>query len=47
LKDAPGIGPLAALTRAVHGVLANAAPPPAPVAVSTSTVTSDLDRINF
>jgi hypothetical protein len=47
LKDAPGIGPLAALTRAVHGLLANATPPPAPVAVSTSTVTSDLDRINF
>jgi hypothetical protein len=47
LKDAPGIGPLAALTRAVHGVLANSGPPPSPVAVSTSTVTSDLDRINF
>jgi hypothetical protein len=38
LKDAPGIGPLAAVVRALAGHLAKPAPPPAPQAVAASEV---------
>lgn len=47
LKDAPGIGPLAAVTRAMAGLLAGAAPPAAPVSVSAVPEVSGLSSMEF
>lgn len=46
LKDAPGVGPAAAVVRALAGLLARPQTVPAPVAV-TSSETSDLASMEF
>lgn len=51
LKDAVGVGPLAAATRALYGLLfTETAPPPAPVAITTSgrhVDDGDISSIDF
>lgn len=48
LKGATGIGPLAAATRALYGLLfTETAPPPAPVALKTSASESGVNALTF
>ncbi len=48
LKDSLGIGPLAAVTRALHGLLSfDSTPPPAPLAVSATDGASSLASMTF
>jgi hypothetical protein len=47
LRGVPGVGPAAAVVRALHGVLSRAAPSGGPVAISTSSAASDVASMQF
>jgi hypothetical protein len=47
LRGVSGIGPAAAVVRALHGVLSRAAPSGGPVAISTSSAASDVASMQF
>jgi hypothetical protein len=47
LRGVPGIGPAAAVVRALHGVLSRAAPSGGPVAISTPSAASDIASMQF
>jgi hypothetical protein len=47
LKDSPGIGPVAAVTRALGGLLSRPAVTSGPVAITTSSAASDIASMQF